>query len=56
MSKTKHQQILSFIEELAIGSKVSVRFFAKELDVSEGTAYGQLKRLRTKDWYALFPK
>ncbi|NLO98528.1 MAG: CBS domain-containing protein [Peptococcaceae bacterium] len=45
---TKHQQILSFIESLPIGSKVSVRFIARELDVSEGTAYRAIKEAENK--------
>ncbi|MGI6449381.1 MAG: DRTGG domain-containing protein [Desulfitobacteriia bacterium] len=56
MSKTKHQQILSFIEDLAIGSKVSVRFIAKELDVSEGTAYRAIKEAENKGLVRSIPK
>ncbi|MDX8046708.1 DRTGG domain-containing protein [Gracilibacillus sp. S3-1-1] len=40
---TKHEQILSFIESLKVGSKISVRQIAKELNVSEGTAYRAIK-------------
>lgn len=53
---TKHQQILTFIEELAIGSKVSVRFIAKELDVSEGTAYRAIKEAEAKGFVRSIPK
>lgn len=53
---TKHQQILSFIENLAIGSKVSVRFIAKELDVSEGTAYRAIKEAEAKGFVRSIPK
>jgi len=53
---TKHQQILTFIEELAIGSKVSVRFIAKELDVSEGTAYRAIKESEAKGFVRSIPK
>jgi predicted transcriptional regulator len=56
LSKTKHQQILSFIEDLAIGSKVSVRFIAKELDVSEGTAYRAIKEAENKGLVRSIPK
>ncbi len=56
MSQTKHQQILSFIENLAIGSKVSVRFIAKELDVSEGTAYRAIKEAEGKGFVRSIPK
>jgi predicted transcriptional regulator len=40
---TKHEQILQHIEELEVGSKISVRQVAKELEVSEGTAYRAIK-------------
>ncbi|UFT98023.1 CBS domain-containing protein [Radiobacillus kanasensis] len=40
---TKHEQILEFIETLTVGNKISVRQIAKELDVSEGTAYRAIK-------------
>ncbi|MBC2722720.1 MAG: GntR family transcriptional regulator, partial [Desulfosporosinus sp.] len=53
---TKHQQILTFIENLAIGSKVSVRFIAKELDVSEGTAYRAIKEAEAKGFVRSIPK
>lgn len=56
MGQTKHQQILSFIEDLAVGSKVSVRFVAKELDVSEGTAYRAIKEAESKGFVRSIPK
>jgi predicted transcriptional regulator len=56
LNQTKHQQILSFIENLAIGSKVSVRFIAKELDVSEGTAYRAIKEAENKGFVRSIPK
>lgn len=56
MSQTKHQQILSFIESLSVGSKVSVRFIAKELDVSEGTAYRAIKEAEAKGFVRSIPK
>lgn len=40
---TKHEQILRYINELEIGEKISVRQIAKELSVSEGTAYRAIK-------------
>lgn len=40
---TKHEQILQHIEELEVGSKISVRQVAKDLEVSEGTAYRAIK-------------
>lgn len=43
MSITKHDQILEYIEMLPVGGKISVRGIAKELHVSEGTAYRAIK-------------
>lgn len=40
---TKHEQILEFIESVPVGEKLSVRTIAKELNVSEGTAYRAIK-------------
>ncbi|RCW66304.1 DRTGG domain-containing protein [Saliterribacillus persicus] len=40
---TKHEQILQYIETLKVGNKISVRQIAKELNVSEGTAYRAIK-------------
>lgn len=40
---TKHEQLLEYIEQLKIGTKISVRGLAKELGVSEGTAYRAVK-------------
>lgn len=40
---TKHEQILKYIESLKVGSKISVRKIAKEMEVSEGTAYRAIK-------------
>ncbi|WP_414050364.1 DRTGG domain-containing protein [Macrococcus animalis] len=40
---TKHEQIIAHISGLAVGSKISVRQIAKDLNVSEGTAYRAIK-------------
>lgn len=40
---TKHEQILEYIKNLDIGYKISVRQIAKNLQVSEGTAYRAIK-------------
>lgn len=40
---TKHEQILAYIETLPVGEKISVRLIAKNLKVSEGTAYRAIK-------------
>lgn len=40
---TKHEQILDYIVSLNIGAKISVRQIAKQLQVSDGTAYRAIK-------------
>ena len=40
---TKHEQILRHIEGLKLGSRISVRKIAKNMEVSEGTAYRAIK-------------
>jgi len=45
---TKHNKILSFIESLPVGEKISVRSIAKNLEVSEGTAYRAIKDAENK--------
>ncbi|WP_438349611.1 DRTGG domain-containing protein [Paenibacillus sp. FA6] len=40
---TKHEQLLQYIERLKVGTKISVRKLAKEMGVSEGTAYRAVK-------------
>ncbi|GIO22405.1 DRTGG domain-containing protein [Oceanobacillus sp. J11TS1] len=40
---TKHEQILQHILSLQVGSKISVRQIAKDLNVSDGTAYRAIK-------------
>ncbi|GAB6988470.1 DRTGG domain-containing protein [Paenibacillus pini] len=40
---TKHEQLLQHIEGLKIGTKISVRKLAREMAVSEGTAYRAVK-------------
>ena len=47
---TKHEQILQHIDRLPIGSKISVRQIAKDLDVSEGTAYRAIKEAETQGY------
>lgn len=45
--KTKHELIIEFIQSLPVGEKLSVRLIAKELQVSEGTAYRAIKESET---------
>lgn len=40
---SKHQQIIRYIESLPIGEKISVRSIAKNMEMSEGTAYRAIK-------------
>lgn len=46
--KSKHQKILEYIKKLPIGGKISVRKVAKDLKVSEGTAYRAIKEAENK--------
>lgn len=45
---TKHELILRYIKELAVGEKISVRQVAKELSVSDGTAYRAIKEAENR--------
>jgi len=45
---TKHEQILKYIDSLSVGEKISVRRIAKEMKVSEGTAYRAIKEAENK--------
>lgn len=47
---TKHNQILEYINTLPIGHKISVRQIAKDLNVSEGTAYRAIKDAENKGY------
>lgn len=56
MSETKHEQIIKYIESLEVGTKVSVRQVAKELEVSEGTAYRAIKSAENIGLVSSIPK
>lgn len=47
-SSTKHERILHYIEGLKVGEKISVRKVARELKVSEGTAYRAIKEAENR--------
>ncbi|MFB5164796.1 CBS domain-containing protein [Geobacillus sp. NFOSA3] len=47
---TKHEQILQYIHSLPVGEKISVRQIAKEMGVSEGTAYRAIKDAENKGY------
>ena len=45
---SKHQEILSYLEELPIGKRVSVRSISNHLGVSDGTAYRAIKEAENR--------
>ncbi|MFS1663491.1 CBS-HotDog domain-containing transcription factor SpxR [Streptococcus sp. zg-JUN1979] len=45
---SKHQEILDYLENLAIGKRVSVRSISNHLQVSEGTAYRAIKEAENR--------
>ncbi|KJS23620.1 MAG: transcriptional regulator [Clostridiaceae bacterium BRH_c20a] len=54
--ETKHEVIIRYIRDLQVGTKVSVRQIAKELDVSEGTAYRAIKEAESQGLVSSIPK
>lgn len=48
--RTKHEQILDYIKRLEIGDRISVRQVAKDLGVSEGTAYRAIKEAENQGY------
>ena len=56
LSATKHEQIIQYIESLPVGTKVSVRQVAKDMDVSEGTAYRAIKTAENIGLVSSIPK
>lgn len=53
---TKHEQIINYIKDLSIGSKISVRQIAQELSVSDGTAYRAIKEAENEGWVDTIPR
>jgi len=53
---SKHEQIIRFIKNLEINTKVSVRQIAKEMGVSEGTAYRAIKEAENQGLVSSIPK
>ncbi|MGT2808094.1 CBS domain-containing protein [Streptococcus iniae] len=45
---SKHQEILDYLEKLAIGKRVSVRSISNHLHVSDGTAYRAIKEAENR--------
>lgn len=54
--QTKHEQIIHYIEALPVGTKVSVRRIARELEVSDGTAYRAIKEAEAQGLVSSIPK
>lgn len=50
---TKHEQILKYIENLAVGEKISVRKIAKNLSVSRELLIGLLKMQKSLGLFLL---
>lgn len=53
---TKHEKILKYIYDLDIGTSISVRKIAKDLGVSEGTAYRAIKEAENREYVKTFPR
>jgi len=53
---SKHQQLLKHIEELPLGHKISVRQVAKQMEVSEGTAYRAIKEAEARGLVSTMPR
>ncbi|QZY56030.1 DRTGG domain-containing protein [Crassaminicella profunda] len=53
---TKNEQIINHIKELPVGSKISVRGVAQDLEVSEGTAYKAIKDAERKELVSTIPR
>ncbi len=47
---TKHEKIIEHISKLSVGSKISVRQIAREIEVSEGTAYRAIKEAENQGY------
>ena len=45
---SKHQEILSYLEELPVGKRLSVRSISNHLGVSDGTAYRAIKEAENR--------
>ncbi len=53
---TKHKELIEYISNLPVGTKISVRKIASELSVSDGTAYRAIKDSETKGLVTTIPK
>ncbi len=55
-SLSKHEQIIRYIKALNVESRVSVRQIAKDMRVSEGTAYRAIKEAEAQGLVSSIPK
>jgi len=53
---TKHDRIIQYIMNLEPGSAISVRKIARELGVSQGTAYRAIKEAEKREYVKTFPR
>jgi len=53
---TKHSRIIEYIKNLKVGTKVSVRQLATQLNVSEGTAYRAIKDAQLAGYVCTMPR
>jgi predicted transcriptional regulator len=53
---TKHQEIIKYIHGLKVGTKISVRSIANDLNVSDGTAYRAIKDAETLGVVSTIPR
>lgn len=56
MSKTKHEQVIEYIEALPINTEISVRKLARQLAISEGTVYRAIKEAENDGLVLSIPK
>lgn len=53
---SKHQEIINYILTLEVGTKISVRSIAADLNVSEGTAYRAIKECENMEEVSTIPR
>lgn len=53
---SKHEEILEYISSLEVGTKISVRGIASELNVSDGTAYRAIKEANDTGIVSTIPR
>lgn len=53
---SKRDQIMQYIEDLDIGTRISVRKIAQEMNVSKGTAYRAIKEAEAKELVRTIPR